>query len=85
MSGTNSKTTMNDKLTAPRENSNRELRMLLTPKEAANALSISERTLWTLSDAGEIPTVRFGRTVRYTPADLEAWIERRKSRKAIDD
>jgi len=54
-------------------------RLLLSPREAAKLLSISERTLFTLTKAGEIRAVRFGRNVRYDPADLRAWIESAKN------
>ena len=53
--------------------------MLFTAPEAAKALAISPRTLWSLTDSGEIPAVRIGRAVRYDPSDLRAWIDRRKS------
>lgn len=53
-------------------------RLLLTAREAAKALSISERTLWGLTKAGQIPACRFGRNVRYDPRDLEAFIQRAK-------
>src|SRR5205814_558341 len=54
------------------------VQLLLTEAAAAKALSISPRTLWGLRDAGEIPAVRIGRSVRYAVKDLEAWIERRR-------
>jgi excisionase family DNA binding protein len=50
------------------------IRLLLSPREAAAALSISERTLWALTKAGRIRAVRIGRSVRYHVADLEAYI-----------
>ncbi len=53
-------------------------RLLLTPREAAQALRISERKLWGLTASGEIPCVRIGRSVRYDINDLHAWIEERK-------
>jgi len=53
-------------------------KLLLTAKEAARALAISERTLWSLTRNGDIPSVRFGRAVRYDPRDLDRWIERQK-------
>jgi hypothetical protein len=44
--------------------------LLLTPRAAAAALFVSERTLWGLTaPRGPIPAVRIGRAVRY---DLEA-------------
>ena len=48
--------------------------MLLTARQAARILSISERTLWSLTKHGQIPAVRIGRAVRYDPADLRRWI-----------
>ncbi len=54
-------------------------RLLLTPREAAAALAVSERTLWSLTDRGEIPRVPIGKCVRYDVEDLRAYIARRKS------
>jgi excisionase family DNA binding protein len=54
-------------------------RILLTPKQAAAALSISTRTLWSLTDRGQLPAVRIGRAVRYSIRDLESWIARRRT------
>jgi excisionase family DNA binding protein len=55
--------------------------MLLTVRQAAKVLTLSERTLFTLTKSGAIPAVRFGRAVRYDPADLRAWIESAKNAK----
>lgn len=51
---------------------------LLTPDEAAKALRISVRTLRDMTDAGEVPSVRFGRAVRYDPADLQTLANSKK-------
>ena len=52
-------------------------RLLLRPAEAAKALGVSPRTLWSLA----IPRVQIGkRGVRYDVADLRAWIEKNKNR-----
>jgi excisionase family DNA binding protein len=57
-------------------------RLLLKPREAAIALGISQRTLWQLTEDGEIPYVQIGgnsrKVVRYDPLDLQAWIEKKK-------
>ena len=53
-------------------------RLLVDRREAAHLLSLSERTVFTLTDAGELPTVRIGRAVRYPVTGLIAWIERSK-------
>ena len=54
---------------------------LLRPREAAEALCISERTLWTLTKLGEIPCVRLGRSVRYDPGDLRDRIQALKTQR----
>lgn len=60
------------------------VKLLLTPPEAAERLSISERKLWDLTaPRGPIPSVRIGRSVRYYLADLTAWIE--SERRILDD
>ena len=50
------------------------LTLLLDAHEAARALRLSERTLWARTKAGEIPHVRIGRRVLYSPAALERWV-----------
>ena len=55
---------------------------LLTPEQAAEALSVSVRQLLYLTSDGEIPFVNVGRGLRmirrYDPADIQAFIESRK-------
>jgi excisionase family DNA binding protein len=51
---------------------------LLTQKEAATLLRLSERTLERLRVSGTGPQyLKAGRLVRYREADLEAWISAR--------
>jgi len=52
--------------------------MLLRPREAADVLAISPRKLWELTNRGEIPCIRIGRSVRYDPDDLKKWIDANK-------
>ena len=54
-------------------------RLLLTSRQAAEALQISERKLWSMQASGEMPHIRLGRSVRYPVADLQQWIEERKT------
>jgi predicted DNA-binding transcriptional regulator AlpA len=49
-------------------------RLLLKPREAAAALGISPRLLWSLTKSGELPCIRISRCVRYNPAALAEWI-----------
>ncbi len=51
---------------------------LLTSKQSAGYLAISERKLWDMSKSGEIPAVRLGRAKRYDRQDLDLFIQRAK-------
>lgn len=54
-------------------------RITVGAKDAATMLGLSPRTLWTLTNAGEIPCIRFTATGSkkatklYRIADLRAW------------
>jgi excisionase family DNA binding protein len=52
--------------------------LLIDAAEAAKLLSISKRTLWTLTNSREIPSVRIGRSVRYVVADLVKFVNKMK-------
>ena len=52
---------------------------LLTPDEAANALSISKRKLRGLMAEGDIPHIKIGRCVRYLVDDLQRWVDDQKT------
>lgn len=54
-----------------------ETQLLLTAREAAELLNISEKTLWNHSGerGNKIPVVRFGRTLRYSRDLLQRWIQ----------
>lgn len=53
---------------------------LLTAREAAERLRISERSLWTLSaPRGALLAVRLGNSVRYDSGDVLAFLEAAKN------
>ena len=56
----------------------RSERLLVTPSQAAKLLSICERTLFSLATSGEIPRIKIGRAVRYSPKDLQQFVDERK-------
>jgi hypothetical protein len=60
------------------------LALLLTPRHTAKALSISERTLWSITaPRGPLPAIKVGRRgVRYFVKDVEAWIVAQKGKGA---
>jgi excisionase family DNA binding protein len=51
-------------------------KLLVVAREAAEALAISERTLWALTASGQITAIRIGRAVRYSPEDLADYVRR---------
>ncbi len=52
-----------------------ESRLSLRLREAAKALGVSERTLWTWTQQGTIPHVRRGKTILYPTAALTHWLQ----------
>ena len=49
-------------------------KLLVDAREAARLLSISERTLWSITNQGLIKVVRIGRSVRYPRSSLEDFV-----------
>lgn len=56
--------------------------ILLTPRQAATLLAISERTVWTLTQRGELPCIRIGVAKRYLRSDLVAFVNNRRDETA---
>ena len=54
--------------------------LALRPREAAKALGIGQRLLWTMTNTGEVPSVKLGRAVVYPIADLERWLSAQASK-----
>lgn len=51
--------------------------LALRAADAARALGISARQLWSLTNAGEIPHARIGRSIAYPVDELREWLSRR--------
>ena len=49
--------------------------LLLTTKEVARELQISEKTVSRMVQKGQIPSLRIGRTIRIPTAQLNDWIQ----------
>lgn len=49
-------------------------RLAMRPKDAAKALGIGTRLLWSLTNQGLIPHVRLGRAVIYPVELLQGWL-----------
>lgn len=48
--------------------------LLIDAKAACALLSMGERRLWVLTNCRAIPSRKIGRSVRYSPAELAAWV-----------
>ncbi|MBI3977161.1 MAG: helix-turn-helix domain-containing protein [Chloroflexi bacterium] len=55
---------------------------LLTVPEAAERLKLARSTVYMLAQRGDLPLIRFGRSIRIPAAALERCIEQRISRPA---
>ena len=59
------------------------LKLLLSVREAAQALAVSERTLWQMTKDGVNGSIKVvTRSVRYPVAVLERWIEEQMEKSA---
>lgn len=57
--------------------------LALRPRDAARALGISQRCLWSLTQRGEVPHVKIGgRLVLYPRAALVDWLDSAAKQKA---
>ena len=48
--------------------------LLIDAKAACSLLSIGERRLWVLSNSRAVPSYKIGKSRRYCPDELRAWI-----------
>jgi excisionase family DNA binding protein len=53
--------------------------LLVSLRAAAKLMSLSERTVWAMTDDGRLPSVRAGRRRLISVAALESWIARQQS------
>lgn len=54
-------------------------KLLLSVREAAAALSVCEKSLWSMTEPrGNLACVRIGRRVLYSVDDLRHWIDQKK-------
>lgn len=60
------------------------LSKLLNAREVAALLNISKALAYRLIATGQIPSVRFGRTVRVKPEDLEIFIQQSSTQNTVD-
>lgn len=58
----------------PSERVDTSHRLALRPKEAAKALGIGERLLWSLTNRGLIPHLRLGKAILYPVDELRRYL-----------
>ena len=54
-------------------------KILLKPMEVAESIGIGRTRMYDLLAAGEIPSVRLGRSIRIPAAALMQWVDERQS------
>jgi len=57
---------------------NRSLDGLLTPTEVAERLGMSRPYIYFQAASGVLPSIRFGKAVRFHPEDVERFIQRHR-------
>jgi excisionase family DNA binding protein len=57
-------------------------RLLLRPEEGADAIGVSRAKFSSLLAAGEIPSLKIGRSRRVPLDELEAWVRRELGRQS---
>ena len=61
------------------KNDERSEPLAVNAKEAAALLGVSQRLLWSLTNAGQVPHVRLGRRVLYPVDELRKWLSEQAS------
>jgi excisionase family DNA binding protein len=60
-------------------------RLLLRPNEAAELLAVGRSKLYELIAAGEVPSMKIGKSLRVPAAALERWVAERAASAGEDD
>ena len=60
-------------------------KLLLSPKEAAQKLGIGRSKIYELAASRELPVVRIGKLVKFSPGSLNSWIKaaEKKSKRPV--
>lgn len=58
--------------------------LALRARDAAAALSVSERTLWTWANDGVAPHIRLGGTVLFPVDELRRWLTQQTAASAVE-
>ena len=61
--------------TGKKTNTDKYTPLLVNAETAAHLLCMGARPLWSWSRCGAIPSYKVGRSIRYRPDELQAWID----------
>ncbi|NLX21649.1 MAG: helix-turn-helix domain-containing protein [Phycisphaerae bacterium] len=61
------------------------LRLALRTREAAEAIGVSERTLWTWTQQGDVPFIKRGKATLYPIRELTAWLSSQVQRSPAEE
>jgi excisionase family DNA binding protein len=53
---------------------------LLSVAQVARQLGISATLVYRMVERGDLPVIRFGRAIRFMPAEVHAWLASRQER-----
>lgn len=60
-------------------------RLLLRPNEAADLLGVGRSKIYELIAAGDVPSIKIGKSLRVPVAALEQWVAERAASAGEDD
>ena len=52
---------------------------LMSIKDVADFLQLNETTIYSWAQQGTLPGFKLGRTWRFRPSEIEAWLEQRRN------
>ncbi len=59
-------------------------RLALRQREAAEAIGVSPRTLWSWTQSGDVPHIRRGKTILYPVEALRRWLNKQATQAAAE-
>jgi excisionase family DNA binding protein len=57
---------------------------LMSIREVAEFLQLNQTTVYAWAQQGILPGYKLGRTWRFRPSDIEAWLEERRNAEVLD-
>lgn len=61
----------------------REMKRLFTPKEVAEYLAVSPKTIYKWSFQGRVPYLKLGKTLRFDLKEIDEWLKGHRGRQPL--